>query len=78
MVMVVGKRLLDSERAYFTAQRQEYRREAQEDRAELKTEIRELREENRRLEERLDTNRDQRLDGPGTVQLPALRQPPLP
>lgn len=54
VVLWVGKRLLDSERAYFTSERQEYRREAREDRAELKDEVKELKAENRELEDRLN------------------------
>lgn len=70
VVMVVGKRLLDSERAYFTSERAVYRTEAAEDRAVLKTEIRELKLENRELEERLDEERASRMVDRSTVPLP--------
>lgn len=79
VVMVVGKRLLDSERAYFTQQRQEYRAEAREDRAELKQEIAEHKAEIRDLEERLDAVRDARwAAAQPTERIPAItsRSPP--
>lgn len=54
VVLWVGKKLLDSERAYFSAARTEYRKEAREDRDELKAEVKDLKAENRELEERLN------------------------
>lgn len=72
VVMVVGKRLLDSERAYFRSERAAYRAEAIEDRAELRAEIRELKVENRELEERLNATW---RDGQPTARLPASAPP---
>lgn len=54
VVLWVGKRLLDSERAYFSSARTEYRKEAKEDRDELKAEVKDLKAENRELEDRLN------------------------
>lgn len=77
VVMVVGKRLLDSERAYFTSERATIRQEAKEDRAEARQEIRELKAENRELETLLGSERERRLgSGAPTVQFPAARPPP--
>ena len=66
VVMLVGKRLLDSERAYFTAERTQIRTEARQDRDELRAEVRELKAENTVLEDRIDTERAARRGDPPT------------
>lgn len=79
VVLLYGKKLLDSEREYFTKERAAYRQEAREDRAELKTENAELKAENRDLEARLDAIRDARwVAGQPTERIPLVtpRSPP--
>jgi hypothetical protein len=74
VVLIVGKKLLDSERAYFTGERTAMRAEHREDRDELKSEIRDLKAENRELEDRIDEERAKRRgDDPPTGPIPQVR-----
>lgn len=73
VVMVVGKRLLDSERAYFTTERTLYRTEARQDRDEPRAELREAKSDNDRLEQRIDSERAARRGDPPTGPIRPVR-----
>lgn len=64
IVLIVGKRLLDQERDYFSQERTSYRTEARTDREDLKKEIKNLKRENESLEDRIDKERERRRMDP--------------
>lgn len=73
VVLIVGKKLLDSERSHYTTERATYREEHRQDRLDLKAEVRELKEENRELEDRIDDERAKRRGDERTEVIPLQR-----